>query len=76
MVLVGEEGAYERGDPIRGNTIFVKFSSGGEIGVYHVSKPLLAPFYSKNGYRGTSLIRKRKPLGPYRRPMRRGLGGS
>ena len=27
-------------------------------------------------YRGTSLIRKRTPLGPYRRPMPRVLGGS
>ena len=28
------------------------------------------------GNRGTSLIRKRTPLGPYRRPMPRVLGGS
>ena len=28
------------------------------------------------GYRGTSLIRKRTPLGPYRRPMPRVLEGS
>ena len=28
------------------------------------------------GYRGTSLIRKSTPLGPYRRPMPRVLGGS
>ena len=28
------------------------------------------------GYRGTSLIRKRIPLRPYRRPMPRVLGGS
>ena len=27
-------------------------------------------------YRGTSFIRKRTPLGPYRRPMTRVLGGS
>ena len=27
-------------------------------------------------YRGTSLIRNRTPLGPYRRPMLRVLGGS
>ena len=27
-------------------------------------------------YRGTSHIRKRHPLGPYRRPIRRVLGGS
>ena len=27
-------------------------------------------------YRGTSLTRKRTPLGPYRRPMLRVLGGS
>ena len=27
-------------------------------------------------YRGTSLTRKRPPLGPYRRPMPRVLGGS
>ena len=29
-----------------------------------------------DGYRGTSLIRKRTPLGPYRRPMPKVLGGS
>ena len=28
------------------------------------------------GYRGTSLISKRLPVGPYRRPMPRVLGGS
>ena len=28
-----------------------------------------------NGYRGTSLTRKRTPLGPYRRPMHRVLRG-
>ena len=27
-------------------------------------------------YRGTSLIRERAPLGPYRRPMLKVLGGS
>jgi len=27
-------------------------------------------------YRGTSLIRKLKPLGPYRRPVPRVIGGS
>ena len=27
-------------------------------------------------YRGTSLTKKRTPLGPYRRPMPRVLGGS
>jgi len=31
---------------------------------------------SKRLYRGTSLTRKRTPLGPYRRPMPRVLGGS
>jgi len=30
---------------------------------------------SVQGYRGTSLIRKRNPLGPYRRPMSRVLEG-
>ena len=30
----------------------------------------------KNEYRGTSLIRKRLPLGPYSRPMRRVLSWS
>ena len=29
-----------------------------------------------NSYRGTSLTGKRTPLGPYRRPMPRVLGGS
>ena len=29
-----------------------------------------------NKYRGTSLTKKRNPLGPYRRPMPRDLGGS
>ena len=32
--------------------------------------------WSSRGYRGTSLIRKCTPLGPYRRPMPRVLGGS
>ena len=27
-------------------------------------------------YRGTSLVRKRTPLGPYRRPIPKVLGGS
>ena len=31
---------------------------------------------AENEYRGTSLIVKRTPLGPYRRPMPRVLGGS
>ena len=30
----------------------------------------------KTVYRGNSLTRKRTPLGPYRRPMPRVLGGS
>ena len=34
------------------------------------------PRIQKNGYRGTSLARKRTLLGPYRRPMPRVLGGS
>ena len=29
-----------------------------------------------NDYRGSLLVRKRNPLGPYRRPMHRVLGGS
>ena len=32
--------------------------------------------YKKEIYRGTSLIRKRRPLGPYSRPMPRILEGS
>ena len=32
--------------------------------------------HSLNAYRGTSLIRKQTPLGPYRWPMPRVLGGS
>ena len=34
------------------------------------------PGFSFTAYRGTSLIRKRTPLGPYRRPTPRVLGGS
>jgi len=30
----------------------------------------------RHDYRGTSLTRKRPPLGPYRRPMPQDLGGS
>jgi hypothetical protein len=30
----------------------------------------------RNAYRGTSLMRKHTPLGPYRRPVPRVLGGS
>ena len=33
-------------------------------------------FFKVTPYRDTSLIRKRTPLGPYRRPMPRVLGGS
>jgi len=32
--------------------------------------------FTGGGYRGTSLIRKRTPLGPYRRPVPRVLGVS
>ena len=35
-----------------------------------------AKTYELRTYRGTSLIRKRTTLGPYRRPMPRVLGGS
>ena len=34
------------------------------------------PAKRRRTYRGTSLIAKRTPLGPYRRPMHRVLGGS
>ena len=33
-------------------------------------------FVSKELYMGTSLVRKRTPLGPYRRPMLSVIGGS
>ena len=36
----------------------------------------LDPPRNAKGYRGTSLIRKRSPLGPYRRPMPKVFGGS
>ena len=36
----------------------------------------LAIHHARLLHRGTSLIRKRYPLGPYRRPMPRVLGGS
>ena len=39
----------------------------------HQGKPEIAPPF---WYRGTSLIRKRTPLGPYRRPVPRVLGES
>ena len=32
--------------------------------------------WAPRAYRGTSLTRKRTPLGPYGRPMPRALGGS
>ena len=37
---------------------------------------LFVSFISGDIYRGTSLTRKRTPLGPYHRPMPRVLGGS
>ena len=37
---------------------------------------LLAMPHSGSDYRGTSLARKRTPVGPYRRPMSRVLVGS
>ena len=43
---------------------------GERIAVHRVDS------YSLCRYRGTSPIRKRTPLGPYRRPMPRILGGS
>ena len=45
-----------------------------EIAVCFPSPILSWP--SKCAYRGTSLIRKRTPIGPYHRPMPRVLGGS
>ena len=49
----------------------------GEVPLY-VDIHICAAFTASRGdpYRGTSLIRKRNPLGPYRRPMPRVLGGS
>jgi len=47
--------------------------------VYSLGKARLGTDRPASGqikYRGTSLIRKRTPLGPYRRPMPRVLGGS
>ena len=40
-----------------------------------VGRPLRHASNTGNVYRGTSLTRKRTPLGPYRRPMPRILGG-
>ena len=39
-------------------------------------QPCTAESEEVSGYRGTSLIRKRKLLGPYRRPMARVVEGS
>ena len=49
----------------------------GEVPLYlaHM-KPRPPESYSRTIYRGTSLERKRNPLGPYRRPMPRVLGES
>ena len=41
-----------------------------------VPPPLLAYVDHKVPYRGTSLTRKHRPLGPYSRPIPRVLGGS
>ena len=54
---------------------------GGRVGTglrrSYASCLLIGP-YSRAifTYRGTSLVRKRTPLGPYSRPMPRVLGGS
>ena len=37
---------------------------------------MVLPTFPSNLYRGTLLIRKRTPLGPYRRPMPRVVGGT
>jgi len=46
-----------------------------EFGVQGVGShaSIQARRHTGKGYRGTSLIRKRTPLGPYSRPMHRGL---
>ena len=46
------------------------------IGRWARSHPLSGQERAQLAYRGTSLTRKRSPLGPYRRPMPRVLGGS
>ena len=53
----------------------VSYERGTPVGVNYMKEPRVktnVPLF----YRGTSLIRKCTPLGPYRRPMPRVLGGS
>ena len=64
VFLGGGTVSYERGTPVRRVGWRVK----GAHGVRNLSHRAIR--------RGTSLMRKRTPLGPYRVPMPRVLGGS
>ena len=60
---------YERGTPVP--------PQGGEGIARDTHRPRLVHFsLAMYTYKGTSLTRKCTPLGPYRRPMPRDLGGS
>ena len=64
MVALGRGGvSHERGTPVQGLLLMSE-------------APLHAPTsWQRYMYRGTSLMTKRTPLGPYRRPVPRVLGG-
>ena len=64
MHIPGEEGGSER----RGTRAAARVESKGSWLLDQVSASVV--------YRGTSLMRKRNPLGPYCRPMPRVPGGS
>ena len=57
----------------RESSLLTTYLPGGLISTFLVFSGLHSMF---RVYRGTSSIRNRLPLGPYRRPMPRALGGS
>ena len=69
MVLGGVAVSYERGTPGI-DTTWTWPRSPLTI------EPQGVTWITSPEYRGTALTRKRTPLGPYRRPMPRVLGGS
>jgi len=69
MVVLGEGGvSYERGTPVREPLLTRAIGAVADRGGLS--------FLRLAVYRGTSLTRKRTPLGAYRRLIPRGLGGS
>ena len=59
-----------------GGAICAEGTSVRVFGFSELSHNRVVEMYTSGAYRVTSLIRKRTPLGPYRRPMPMVLGSS